>query len=100
MHLRSQLQILKKGSIKVSEYIVKIKGIIDSLMAAGQIISEQDLVAYILEGLGLEFDPVIYNIASKKDEIILQVEVNFKIIIVVDLEVEEVAEEIDITTKG
>ncbi|KAL5848597.1 hypothetical protein ACOSQ4_006610 [Xanthoceras sorbifolium] len=41
-------------------------------MAAGQIISEQDLVAYILEGLGLEFDPVICNIAFKKDEITLQ----------------------------
>ncbi|KAL5805043.1 hypothetical protein ACOSQ3_031843 [Xanthoceras sorbifolium] len=72
MHLRSQLQTLKKGSMKVSEYIVKIKGITDSLMAAGQIISEQDLVAYILGGLGLEFDPVICNIASKKDEITLQ----------------------------
>ncbi|KAL5801196.1 hypothetical protein ACOSQ3_032828 [Xanthoceras sorbifolium] len=40
-------------------------------MAAGQIISERDLVAYILGGLGLEFDPVICNIASKKDEITL-----------------------------
>ncbi|KAL5758822.1 hypothetical protein ACOSP7_021433 [Xanthoceras sorbifolium] len=72
MHLRSQLQTLKKGSMKISEYIVKIKGITDSLMAAGQIISEQDLVAYILGGLGLEFDPIICNIASKKDKITLQ----------------------------
>ncbi|KAL5776307.1 hypothetical protein ACOSP7_009233 [Xanthoceras sorbifolium] len=41
-------------------------------MAAGQVISEQDLVAYILGGLGFEFDPVICNIASKKDDITLQ----------------------------
>ncbi|KAL5857185.1 hypothetical protein ACOSQ3_004643 [Xanthoceras sorbifolium] len=32
----------------------------------------KDLVAYVLGGLGLEFDPVVYNIASKKDEITLQ----------------------------
>ncbi|KAL5834706.1 hypothetical protein ACOSQ4_014203 [Xanthoceras sorbifolium] len=32
----------------------------------------QDLVAYILGGLGLEFDPVICNITSKKEDITLQ----------------------------
>ncbi|KAL5778930.1 hypothetical protein ACOSQ2_009667 [Xanthoceras sorbifolium] len=41
-------------------------------MAAGQTITEQDLVAYILGGLGLEFDPVICNIASKKEDITIQ----------------------------
>ncbi|KAL5822876.1 hypothetical protein ACOSQ4_020776 [Xanthoceras sorbifolium] len=41
-------------------------------MAAGQTITEQDLVAYVLGGLGLEFDPVICNIASKKEDITLQ----------------------------
>ncbi|KAL5857186.1 hypothetical protein ACOSQ3_004644 [Xanthoceras sorbifolium] len=32
----------------------------------------QDLVAYVLGGLGLEFDLVVCNIASKKDEITFQ----------------------------
>ncbi|KAL5739017.1 hypothetical protein ACOSQ2_028197 [Xanthoceras sorbifolium] len=72
MHLRAQLQGMKKGSMKVSDYIVKIKGITDSLMAAGQVITEQDLVEYILGGLGLEFDPVVVNLTSKKEEINLQ----------------------------
>ncbi|KAL5836880.1 hypothetical protein ACOSQ3_014049 [Xanthoceras sorbifolium] len=72
MHLRAQLQGMKKGSMKVSDYIVKIKGITDSLMATGQVITEQDLVAYILGGLGLEFDPVVVNLTSKKEEINLQ----------------------------
>ncbi|KAL5790122.1 hypothetical protein ACOSQ2_005010 [Xanthoceras sorbifolium] len=70
MHLRAQLQSLKKGAMKISDYIVKIKGITDSLIEAGQVLTEQDLVAYI--GLGLEFDPVVCNIASKKEEITLQ----------------------------
>ncbi|KAL5854122.1 hypothetical protein ACOSQ4_003924 [Xanthoceras sorbifolium] len=33
---------------------------------------KHDLVAYILGGLGLEFDPIICNIASKKEAITLQ----------------------------
>ncbi|KAL5732333.1 hypothetical protein ACOSQ2_032025 [Xanthoceras sorbifolium] len=72
MHLRAQLQSLKKRAMKISDYIVKIKGITDSLMAAGQVLTEQDLVAYILGGLGLEFDPIVCNIASKKGDITLQ----------------------------
>ncbi|KAL5784152.1 hypothetical protein ACOSQ2_006544 [Xanthoceras sorbifolium] len=72
MHLRSQLQTLKKGALKISDYIVKIKDVTDALMAAGQVITEHDLVAYILGGLGLEFDPIVCNIASKKSKITLQ----------------------------
>ncbi|KAL5779198.1 hypothetical protein ACOSQ2_009935 [Xanthoceras sorbifolium] len=71
MHLRSQLQLTKKGAMKISEYIVKIKGIINALMATGQVLTEQDLVAYVLGGLGLEFDPVVCSITSKKEEITL-----------------------------
>ncbi|KAL5854422.1 hypothetical protein ACOSQ4_004224 [Xanthoceras sorbifolium] len=41
-------------------------------MAADQVLTEQDLVAYILRGLGLEFDSVVCNIASKKEDITLQ----------------------------
>ncbi|KAL5843427.1 hypothetical protein ACOSQ4_009385 [Xanthoceras sorbifolium] len=39
MHLQSQLQTLKKGSRKISEYIVKIKEVADALMAAAQTIT-------------------------------------------------------------
>ncbi|KAL5848351.1 hypothetical protein ACOSQ4_006364 [Xanthoceras sorbifolium] len=103
MHLRSQLQTLKKGALKISDYIVKIKAVIDALMAAGQVITEQDLVAYILEGLGLEFDPVVCNIASKKtsansstkQQILLEEVVSFKTLVVAGQEVEEGVEEED-----
>ncbi|KAL5850415.1 hypothetical protein ACOSQ3_008470 [Xanthoceras sorbifolium] len=72
MHIRSQLQSLKKGALSITEFVVKMKGIVDSLTAASQIISEIDLVAYILGGLGQEFDPVIATITAKKEEITLQ----------------------------
>ncbi|KAL5831806.1 hypothetical protein ACOSQ4_017160 [Xanthoceras sorbifolium] len=72
MHLRSQLQSTKKGSMKINEYIVKMRGLTDALMAAGQVMTERDLVSYILGGLGLEFDPVVVTITSKKEDITLQ----------------------------
>ncbi|KAL5778638.1 hypothetical protein ACOSQ2_009375 [Xanthoceras sorbifolium] len=59
MHIRSQLQSLKKGTLSITEFVVKIKGIVDSLTTTGQIIPEIDLVAYILGGLSQEFDPRI-----------------------------------------
>ncbi|KAL5834361.1 hypothetical protein ACOSQ4_013858 [Xanthoceras sorbifolium] len=34
VHLHSQLRSLKKGSMKTSNYIMKIKGITDALIAA------------------------------------------------------------------
>ncbi|KAL5778799.1 hypothetical protein ACOSQ2_009536 [Xanthoceras sorbifolium] len=72
MHIRSQLQNFKKGTLSITEFVVKMKGIVDSLTAAGQIIPEVDLVAYILGGLGQEFDPVITIITAKKKDITLQ----------------------------
>ncbi|KAL5770528.1 hypothetical protein ACOSP7_014682 [Xanthoceras sorbifolium] len=72
MHIRSQLQSLKKGAMSITEFVVKMKGIIDSLTATGQIITEIDLVSYILIGLGQEFDPVIATITTKKEDITLQ----------------------------
>ncbi|KAL5794470.1 hypothetical protein ACOSP7_003064 [Xanthoceras sorbifolium] len=72
MHIRSQLQNLKKGALSITEFVVKMKGIVDSLTAAGKIITEIDLVAYILGGLGQEFDPVIATITAKKEDITLQ----------------------------
>ncbi|KAL5759966.1 hypothetical protein ACOSQ2_018804 [Xanthoceras sorbifolium] len=72
MHIRSQLQTLKIGAMGITDIVVKMKGIVDSLIAAGQTISELDLVSYILGGLGQEFDTVIATITAKKGEITLQ----------------------------
>ncbi|KAL5853353.1 hypothetical protein ACOSQ3_008471 [Xanthoceras sorbifolium] len=68
----SQQSMARIMHLRAYDYIVKIKGITDSLMAAGQVLTEHDLVVYILGGLGLEFDHVVCNITSKKREITLQ----------------------------
>ncbi|XP_031281279.1 uncharacterized protein LOC116139755 [Pistacia vera] len=42
-----------------------MKGIAESLSASGQVISDEDLLGFILDGLGPEFDAVIVNLTSR-----------------------------------
>ncbi|KAL5765063.1 hypothetical protein ACOSQ2_017657 [Xanthoceras sorbifolium] len=72
MHIWFQLQTLKKEALSITDFVVKMKEIVQSLTTASQIISELDQISYILEGLGQEFDPVIAFITAKKGEITLQ----------------------------
>ncbi|KAL5812590.1 hypothetical protein ACOSQ3_027540 [Xanthoceras sorbifolium] len=58
--------------MSITTYIVKMKGIADLLMAAGQTVTERDLIAHILGGIGQEYDPIVASITSKKDDATLQ----------------------------
>ncbi|KAL5766775.1 hypothetical protein ACOSP7_001258 [Xanthoceras sorbifolium] len=48
-----------------------MKGISDSLAAAGQVMTEQDLVLSVLSGLGVEYDPVVIYLTARQDLITL-----------------------------
>ncbi|KAL5767184.1 hypothetical protein ACOSQ2_013967 [Xanthoceras sorbifolium] len=71
LQLRSQLQTTKKGSMNMNDYILKMKGISDSLAAAGQVMTEQDLVLSVLSGLGVEYDLVVIYLTARQDLITL-----------------------------
>ena len=66
------MQTLKKGSLSINEFVVKMKGITDSLIAAGQSITEYNLISYVLEGVWQKFDPVVVAITARKREITMQ----------------------------
>lgn len=53
--------------IDVSSYIKKMKEIADVLNASGQAILEGKLIAFIIDGLGPEYDLVIVHVYSKLD---------------------------------
>ena len=65
LHLRFLLQTTKKGSLSIEDYFLKMKTIAQDLVSAGQSISDDELVLYILGGLGSEFDSVVVNLTSK-----------------------------------
>ncbi|KAG9442408.1 hypothetical protein H6P81_018262 [Aristolochia fimbriata] len=59
LHLRMELQNLKKGTMPIFEFLEKAKTLADSLSAAGRPIDQDDLVSYILHGLGSEYEPFL-----------------------------------------
>ena len=64
--------MLKKGSMSVYDYILKMRNIADTLASTGQLISGDELLLYILGGLGSEYDPIVINLTSKQDSVSLQ----------------------------
>ncbi|KAK6150976.1 hypothetical protein DH2020_015908 [Rehmannia glutinosa] len=67
MHLKSLLQNLKKEDLSISEYILKMQSIADDIQAAGKTVDDDDLMIYILHGLGPEYESVVVNLTTRKD---------------------------------
>lgn len=60
MQLRIQLASLqKKSSTALADYYQKVKGIADTLAAIGEPLKEQEVIAYLLTGLGPDYDSLI-----------------------------------------
>uniref|UniRef100_A0A803QRN3 Retrovirus-related Pol polyprotein from transposon TNT 1-94-like beta-barrel domain-containing protein n=1 Tax=Cannabis sativa TaxID=3483 RepID=A0A803QRN3_CANSA len=62
----------KKGSMTIDEYFLKMKQFRDELAIAGQPISDEDLILYILGGLGSEYEAIIVNLTSRSDSLSLR----------------------------
>ena len=46
------LQLTKKGSMSIEEFMLKMKNVAESLLATGQTITDKELILYILGGFG------------------------------------------------
>ncbi|KAL5765255.1 hypothetical protein ACOSQ2_017849 [Xanthoceras sorbifolium] len=65
LQLKQQLQSLKKGSNTISEYFLKVKSIGNGLRAAGQAVSDCDLLLNVLNALGHDYDPVVVLVSQQ-----------------------------------
>lgn len=65
MRLKFQLQTLKKGSLSMKDYLLKMKSICDTLAACGCPVSDEDQILPILAALGSEFEPTIAVLTSQ-----------------------------------
>ena len=72
LQLRFMLQCTNKGSLSIEEYILKMQGIDNNLSAAGQAISDEVLILYILGGIGSEYESVVVNLTSRSEPLTLQ----------------------------
>lgn len=57
--------------MSVSQYLAHIKDLANEVLAIGEPLSYRDHLAYILKGLGLEYNPFVTSIQNKIDRPIL-----------------------------
>jgi histone deacetylase 1/2 len=57
-HIRRQIQALRKGDMSASEYMHKVKALADSMTAAGFPLQDDEIIDYMLTGLGKDFNPI------------------------------------------
>ncbi|KAJ9682724.1 hypothetical protein PVL29_018620 [Vitis rotundifolia] len=72
MQLRFQLQTTKKGGLSMMEYLLKIKSIVDNLLAIGENITEQHRILYLLAGLGAEYNLFVISVTSGHEPLSLE----------------------------
>ena len=62
---KSEFQRTRLGSLKMEEYLNKMKAIADNLAMAGSPISNYDLTTQILAGLDNEYNPIVVQLSEK-----------------------------------
>ena len=67
LQLRVQLQMMKKGSLSISDFVMKIRNIADNLAAADQIVSDDELLLYLLGGLDSDYNSIVAMLTSRPD---------------------------------
>ncbi|GFP84907.1 retrovirus-related pol polyprotein from transposon tnt 1-94 [Phtheirospermum japonicum] len=67
MQYKMQLSSIKKGTMRIREYVNKVKSCCDMLASVGQPVSEEDQATHVLTGLGGDFDPVVVAATARSD---------------------------------
>lgn len=60
-----QLQSTRKGALSIADYYSRMKIIVDNLITAGILITNEELTLYLLGGLGSEYDLVVVNVTAR-----------------------------------
>ena len=68
LQLKYEMSVLRKDSLSVEDYCLKMKQITDKLACAGSLVSDKDLLQQILNGLGPGYlDLATFITAGKLD---------------------------------
>lgn len=68
---KTQLKTLKKGSMKVTEYLLKVKKLVDNLFSVGAPLTVADHIEAILEGLPPDYNSFVVSVTSRTDPYIV-----------------------------
>ena len=65
MSTRLALTTASKGASTVAEFFVKMKGLADDMASAGKKLEDEELVSFILAGLGDDFESIVTAMATR-----------------------------------
>ena len=68
----TQLANARKGALFTNAYFLSIKRMVDELTLVGQPLKPNDIITYVLVGLGQEYDSLASTITSRSDLITLE----------------------------
>lgn len=71
MNLRRSLQTQTRGGQTCSEYFAQMVNLSDQLADTGSPIPDSDLITYILNGLGADYNSFIVALTTKSDPVTL-----------------------------
>jgi uncharacterized membrane protein YqiK len=69
MTTRMALTTTKKGMSSIAEFFIKMKGLADNMASAGRKLEDEELMTFILMGLGEDFETIVSAIASRVEPI-------------------------------
>ncbi|KAL4302277.1 hypothetical protein GQ457_10G024220 [Hibiscus cannabinus] len=67
MSLHYKLRSLKKGDLSMRAYVSQVKEICNALASSGSLISDLEIIATILNGLTIEYQPFVAIITASRD---------------------------------
>jgi hypothetical protein len=67
IQIRSQLTAAKKKGVSAADYFCNMKTLADTLAAIGQPLREEEIISYILAGLGPNYDSLVTSLSVNDD---------------------------------
>lgn len=67
MQLRIQLTSLQKKGMSMDDYYQKVKKIADTMAMVGEPLKEQEIIAYLLTGLGSDYDSLVTSVTTRAE---------------------------------
>ena len=71
VQIRVELTTSKKRDLSAAAYFCKIKGLATELAAAGSALQDDDVITYLLAGLGPDYDPFVTSMTTKSEALTL-----------------------------
>lgn len=71
MQIRMQLTNLHKNEMSMVDYFQKTKVLTDTLASIGKPLRDEEIICYILAGLGLDYDTLVASVTTRADAMIV-----------------------------